>query len=848
MIMLFEKLLNLGTNKASNQYSLIRIPVINRLSIASILILLIFGVFELVMQFNQWILIALASFVILHISVLIFNNLGYFLISKLALFGLGAIGVAIISFVFGLAPNFQYYFLIFIGIPFLFFEKKYWKYVFIYAIGTLMIWIALKIYLNETTPIVSITHFEAKALQVFNLILTGVTFALVTLQFEIENLHFIKQLHKKQSQENILANISQMFFQTDKFNEKLQYALKSIGDETQCSRIRLHNHNYEVNTTSMIHEWCNLGVKPKFEDLQNIQYTTDSDLRAQLIANKSLVLNDVQHMVNKNAIKAFHMEDIKSLIIFPIYLNNNYNGFIMFEDHHKNRIWSEHETEFMRASSAIIANILAKVHYEKEVAEDQIKLNILFEESLDPIMIIDPETTNLIDVNETTCKTYGYTKEEMLQLSVIADIETSKDRTQKNRDKVITEGTNRFKATHKTKNGSIIDVIVNLKTITLKNKKLIYAIYHNITDEIKAKEIAERNEKKLNEAQQLAKIGTWEYDYVKDVSFWTEEQFNILGIKHTDKKINFSIFMNFVHPDDKSRVRIAQLNHFKTQKPVDIVHRIISDDQQIKYVREKLKTIFDSNGKPIRTIGSMADITDQIKIENELRVANETKTKMFSVIAHDLRSPVSQIMQLNNLLEENDLDESLIKSLKDEQKKLTENTFTLLENLLKWAQVNSNGIKYSPEILNLNELVEECISNAESLIKGKEINISAFMCKNCLAYADREMVKLIFRNLSSNAIKFTPKGGNISLKIGIHENEIQATVTDSGIGISKENIAKILSDGEFYSTYGTNDEKGSGLGLQLVRSFIKLNKGTFKIESEEGKGSTFSFTLPKFIN
>ncbi|MBN2275716.1 MAG: PAS domain S-box protein [Bacteroidales bacterium] len=241
----------------------------------------------------------------------------------------------------------------------------------------------------------------------------------------------------------------------------------------------------------------------------------------------------------------------------------------------------------------------------------------------------------------------------------------------------------------------------------------------------------------------------------------------------------------------------------------------------------------------------MEDITERKENEMELHKLNATKDKFFSIIAHDLKGPIGSIMNISELLSDNSLeDEKTIRHFIKSQRELTQNTYYLLENLLNWAKFNRKQIHFNPKLIELSLIIDQNITNIKFRAKQKEISILTGFKGTFEAFADEDMIKLVVRNLLENAVKFTPPEGVIRIEMEKGTDEVTVHITNTGAGISSQNIQKILSDSEFYSTYGTDKQRGTGLGLKLVKSFIAQNNGSFNIKSEKDKETCFTFTLP----
>ena len=239
---------------------------------------------------------------------------------------------------------------------------------------------------------------------------------------------------------------------------------------------------------------------------------------------------------------------------------------------------------------------------------------------------------------------------------------------------------------------------------------------------------------------------------------------------------------------------------------------------------------------------------DALKGTNsQLEELNATKNKFFSIIAHDLKNPFQAIFGFSELLMRNfeDFDEDQRIELLGMIKSSSEGAYNLLENLLQWARTQTERISYSPTEINIHDIIKQNIELSQPSADKKNIKIKSKADCNSKVWADFNMINLIIRNLTSNAIKFTNNDGTIT--IGCEKKSLEEcviSITDTGIGISKENIKKLFRIDEYFSTSGTAGENGTGLGLIICKEFIEKNKGTLQVESEYGKGTTFSFTLP----
>lgn len=232
---------------------------------------------------------------------------------------------------------------------------------------------------------------------------------------------------------------------------------------------------------------------------------------------------------------------------------------------------------------------------------------------------------------------------------------------------------------------------------------------------------------------------------------------------------------------------------------------------------------------------------------NKLKEAIDAKDRLITIISHDLRSPLASVTSLLEILSQdfNDLDAEAHIKIINSCFRSAKRTSELVENLLMWARSQSEQIKLNTQEVNLSFLLTDVIESLQSTADLKSILLKNRVVPDTWFFGDRETIATVLRNLISNAIKFTPEGGIISIEKSIlSETEIAIHVKDTGVGISDENIQKIFDIGEGYTTAGTNEEKGSGFGMILCKEFVERNKGKLWMESTLGKGSTVSFTLP----
>lgn len=239
-------------------------------------------------------------------------------------------------------------------------------------------------------------------------------------------------------------------------------------------------------------------------------------------------------------------------------------------------------------------------------------------------------------------------------------------------------------------------------------------------------------------------------------------------------------------------------------------------------------------------------------VEQRTKKLNEvvaTNTKFLSIIAHDLRSPFCSILGVLEILKVrvNEFNKNEIDNYVDIAYNSANGTLNLLDNLLAWTISQNNGKNFKPVKINLLGLLKDEIESINTSARQKQITLNHSIAPNLNIAADIQMVRTVLRNLISNAIKYTNTGGKITISASERKQYVEIAVKDNGIGISFEARRNLFKIDGFHSKAGTNNEKGTGLGLLLCKEFIEMHGGDIRVESAQGRGSKFIFTLPHYI-
>ncbi|MCK5169521.1 MAG: hypothetical protein KAQ75_06560, partial [Bacteroidales bacterium] len=268
-----------------------------------------------------------------------------------------------------------------------------------------------------------------------------------------------------------------------------------------------------------------------------------------------------------------------------------------------------------------------------------------------------------------------------------------------------------------------------------------------------------------------------------------------------------------------------------------IYHLAINSSKQLRELNENLESLVEKRTEKT------------IEYANKLEEANKTKDKFFSIIAHDLKNPFNTLIGYSDVLKSDfrEYGQDEIYQQLNIIYDTSVNGYNLLENLLKWSQSQTDKIVFEPVKVNLHEIIQICVDDVENQSQFKDIDVINDVPRNYHIVADENLLKTIIRNLISNAVKFTSRNGMVSISSDKDDKITEISVKDTGIGLSESELKNIFKIDKIYSKPGTNNEKGSGLGLILCREFVEKHGGKIWVESELEIGSVFKFTIPKII-
>ncbi|MBU8893703.1 MAG: PAS domain S-box protein [Bacteroidales bacterium] len=536
------------------------------------------------------------------------------------------------------------------------------------------------------------------------------------------------------------------------------------------------------------------------------------------------------------------------------------------------------EQKLIDAYAERISKIIERTRTQQELKIAVDKFRKLSSITFEGILI--HEQGIVIDVNHSLATILGYKYNELIGKNIIkmAVPENYISIVQNN---VAEAKTIPYEIEVRKKDGSIIPVEIESKNFNYENKKIRVTAVRDITDRKKADQALRESKdqltisnKNLLDERNIFMIGNvvvlkWENKEGWPVEYVSQNAANVFGYTNEDFIDGKVCFADLIHEEDKERVGNEvkdaidnNLNYFSHKE-----YRILNKSGEEVWLYDFTTILRNNKNEITHFYGYVMDVTERVKTEHEiikakekaeetgklLQELNATKDKFLSIIAHDLKSPFTSMLGFSDLLM-NNFDKYDVPKQKDFVNiihKGVKNTLKLLENLLLWSRTQRDSIEFNPESENLYLLSNESIDVLSQLAAEKSITLINDVPKDIFINADKNMLSTILRNLISNAIKYTHKGGRVIIKTcaSTYKNNqkyCEVCVKDNGVGIEQKNLSKIFSISENISTKGTENEHGTGLGLILCKEFVEKHGGEIWVESEHGKagGSEFKFTIP----
>ncbi len=505
--------------------------------------------------------------------------------------------------------------------------------------------------------------------------------------------------------------------------------------------------------------------------------------------------------------------------------------------------------------------ILVNQQLNEQIREDNKNMELIFNTSPDSVLITRLNDGKIVSANDGFAKLTGFPKEEVIGKST-TEVEIWKfpeDRQQLThalREKGYCEN---IEIVFQRKNKSTFTALLSAQIIYLQDVPHIITVTRDISDRKMVEQEIQIAKMRMENIIDGTSVGTWEWNVQTGKTIFNNYWAEMLGYRLEElEPITINTWEKLTHPDDLKKAEKIISKHFSGDLPYyDCELRMKHKNGNWVWIQDRGRVVTrTSNGKPLMMFGMHNLITERkeneekIRLQNrELQKINAEKDKFFSIIAHDLKSPFNSIVGFSELLKENANTKNYEPTAKYAEIILqsSKRAMELLTNLMEWSRSQTGRLDFNPVHFEMISLVHDIVLLYSDSADQKSIAINLDLPSHAPVLADKEMISTVLRNLLSNAIKFTNNQGRILIQVKNEQHQLLVSVIDNGIGIPKEAIENIFRIDSKYTTSGTQNEKGTGLGLILCKDFIQKHNGKIWVESEQEKGSIFSFIIPSSL-
>ncbi len=675
--------------------------------------------------------------------------------------------------------------------------------------------------------------------------------------------------------ETVISTISSRFLGNFNIHEVINATLRDIGILSAVSRSYIFSISNDAKYISNTYEWNEENVSPRVHKLQNVELSRFPWLIDQLLNGKIIHISNIKNLP-KNAIATrefFELQNIKSVLIFPIYVKSNLFGFLGFDSVNVAREWRETDFSLLRITSQIIGNAFEREKFEELIKESEASYRLILENINDLVVIINSNYKFEYLNEETLVKLLGYRNEEVLGYSCLDfihndEIEQFTQAFKNNYN--VKDNVSELRFQHKNgewlwfecRGQSFVDRDNNQKWLLvlrdITERKLIEERYKTLFENSPNAIILINFKGEILECNSTtSKIFGYGIEFLKGKTIDDLNNLFPIEIKAYFKKIFQASFNNkFPKPID-IQINNQQNNQIwvKIQASlvkqygssiIQLIFQDITEKKKIELFEAKFKEEIEEEVE-LRTKELNNALEQQKLYLDQIVKSSQFKTEFMATMSHELRTPLNAIIGFADLLLE-DVDGDL----SDEQKEFVvdikssaEHQFEMIKHILNITKIESGQLTLNIQKFSLNSLLDQIKSSLRPLYNPKNLNLKIKgIGEELEIWADPIRLKEIILNLLSNAIKFTIDG-TVRLKITQNYYNWIFKIVDTGIGIAKKDFPLVFKEFARVDSPFVRSVPGTGLGLSLTKRLIELHGGEINFTSLLGVGSIFTFNIPK---
>jgi PAS domain S-box-containing protein len=688
---------------------------------------------------------------------------------------------------------------------------------------------------------------------------------LKTRELEKKNIELIDQIQVKTKAETAL--ITQLRYETGisrvmdsllkdaPMDDTIPHALYNLRVAADVSRVYLFENFVAAGNlfTRQVFEVCKENVPCEMNNkaLQHASYLPEFGRWKEMLSKGEIIKGNISTFPKQEQ-EILSSQKILSILIIPLFSNNEWYGFIGFDEIETQRDWIDWEINLLRTSADIIGEYIKSKNLQALLIHSEHKFKIVFENAVMGLYQTTPEG-EIIMANPAVVKMLGFKSfDEIQQRGLNAADYQRKEERAFFLDKILGEGiVTCFESIWERKDGTIVYVRENARLIKdlETQKKYFVGTVENVTE-------SKLTELKLKESENLLltimnhlPVYIWMTNEINKPVFFNDPWLEFRG-KSMDNEFEGE-WLKGIHPEDEGSYLEEFHKAILSQNKIEKDFRMLRYDGEYRWINNFAIPRYSSTGAFLGYVGVCTDITDRKNFENELETkniqlkeVNSQKDKLLSIIGHDLKGHFNGILGFLKLLilngseyPENKKNHFLILTEESAQK-----AYDLLENLLNWGRAQSGHLNVTLNRVKLSNFADEVIKLYRNIAAVKNIQLTHTIQKDTYILADEYMLKTVLRNLIHNAIKFTPYG-KITIDSFISENTLTLIITDTGIGMDQEELANLFRIDKNTIRKGTGGETGTGLGLLMCKEFVEKMGGNLWIECIPNGGCKVNLTF-----
>jgi two-component system, cell cycle sensor histidine kinase PleC len=710
-----------------------------------------------------------------------------------------------------------------------------------------------------------------------------------------------QELNRRMAFQDYAVKVSTRFASTLNLDTDIDDTLAEIGTLSQADRSYLFLISNDTQLVDNTHEWCAPGVEPQIDLLKGIPQSLLPWWMEKLYADETIIIEDVSTLPPEaeSEKQILEQQNIKSVLVLPVNVEGKLKGFIGFDFVNNYMTWSDSDLAILKITSEVMGHALGRTQFRQALLYERDLLQALMDNIPDTIYFKDIDS-RFTRINKAQAKILGVNSTDDAIGKTDFDFFNTEHAqiTFDDEQKVLRKGEavvgklEYFKTDGKWRWMSATKVPIHDKQGNIGG---LVGVSHDITEQKLIEDKLRSRERFLSHLNEITNLSL--------NTIGSQDLFNLLAI-HMHSLLSSDIsFITLLDSDTNKIVPVAGSgvdekiwrgmnygsNHLTMTESVLKEGKVLvaEDVYNSPYISAAVASHFPSKsllGLPLIAYGKKMGavligfrkphhFTDEeielgtmaahqialvvartrmleqlVSNEKELRKLNAEKDKLFTVIAHDLRSPFTSFLGLTELMTDETIELSMdeMREFAESIQKSATGLYKLLENLLEWSRTQSGSSEFRPQFMNANIIIRESLGSLKAAAERKHIEIINQIPEDLIIYGDQKMLRSITGNLISNAIKFTGRGGKVELSAtSFNGNDIRFEVKDNGIGMNTDFIHKLFRIDVKATSPGTEGEPSSGLGLILCKEFVEKHGGKIWVESHENVGTSFFFTLPK---